>query len=70
MTERRDFDVIVVGGGIAGASVAYFLGERGVGDILLLEREAQPGHHASGRSAAVLAEIDPVPTVQQLKVCG
>src|SRR5262249_38256556 len=40
----------------------------GLTDVLLLEREAQPGHHATGRSAAVLAELDPHPTVQRLKV--
>jgi D-arginine dehydrogenase len=64
------FDVIIIGGGIAGASLAYFLAERGVTDVLLLEREEQPGHHATGRSAATLAELDPVPAVQQLKALG
>jgi len=59
--------VIIVGGGIAGASLAYFLTERGVTDVLLLERESQPGHHATGRSAAVLAELDAIPTLQRLK---
>jgi len=67
---RSHFEVIIVGGGIAGASLAYFLGERGVADVLLLERETQPGYHASGRSAALLCEIDPIPLVQQLKVLG
>ena len=48
----RAFEVVVIGGGIAGASLAYFLAERGVTDVLLLERESQPGSHATGRSAA------------------
>ena len=60
-------DVVIVGSGIAGASLAYFLAERGVTDVLVLEREPQPGHHATGRSAAVLAELDPISTLQQLK---
>jgi len=64
---RRHFEVVVVGGGIAGASLAYFLAARGLGDVLLLEREPQPGTHATGRSAAVLVEWDPVPTLQELK---
>jgi len=64
------FDVIVIGGGIAGASLAYFLAERGIRDVLLLERETQPGYHTTGRSAAVLAEIDAQPVVLQLKILG
>jgi len=64
----RAVDVVVIGGGVAGASLAYFLAERGVTDVLLLERETQPGFHATGRSAAVLSELDPVSTLQELKV--
>ena len=70
VTERRRFEVIIVGGGIAGASLAYFLAERGVTDVLLLEREEQPGYHATGRSAATLSELDPVATWRMLKVLG
>ena len=66
----RAFDVVVVGGGIAGASLAYFLAERGVTDVLLLEREPEPGYHATGRSAAALSELDPIPTLQALKVAS
>jgi len=62
------YEVIIVGGGIAGASLSYFLAERGMTDILLLEKEDQPGYHATGRSASVLVELDPVRTVLQLKV--
>jgi D-arginine dehydrogenase len=45
------FDVIVIGGGIAGISAAARL----AGDtrVLLLEREASTGYHSTGRSAAV-----------------
>jgi D-arginine dehydrogenase len=68
MAGGERFEVVIVGGGIAGAALAYFLAERGVTDVLLLERESQPGYHATGRSAAVLAELDPISTVQQLKV--
>ena len=68
MAGAERFEVVIVGGGIAGAAVAYFLAERGLTDVLLLEREPQPGYHATGRSAAVLSELDPIPTLQQLKV--
>src|SRR5215470_7740233 len=64
------FDVIIIGSGIAGASLAYFLTARGVRDVLLLEREEQPGYHSTGRSAAVLVEWDPIPALQELKIQG
>jgi D-arginine dehydrogenase len=44
-------DFIVIGGGIAGASAAYFLAPHG--RVVLLERESQPGYHSTGRSAAM-----------------
>ena len=61
------FEIIIIGSGIAGASLAYFLARRGVTDVLLLEREAQPGYHATGRSAASLVEWDRVPALRELK---
>ncbi|RST30506.1 FAD-binding oxidoreductase [Sphingomonas ginkgonis] len=44
------FDVVIVGAGIAGASLAARLAGRC--SVLLLETEDQPGYHTSGRSAA------------------
>ncbi|MBC8459209.1 MAG: FAD-binding oxidoreductase, partial [Deltaproteobacteria bacterium] len=70
MDTKSNFEVIIVGCGIAGASIAYFLTERGMTDILILEREDQPGYHATGRSAAALVELDLVPSVLQLKLLG
>lgn len=46
----QQFDFAVVGAGIAGASVAWALSASA--RVLLLERETQPGYHATGRSAA------------------
>ena len=48
------YDIAIVGAGMAGASLAAELGETpgGSGVVLLLEAEAQPGYHATGRSAA------------------
>jgi len=47
-------DVLIIGAGMAGASAAYFLAPHR--RVLLLEREAQPGYHATGRSAAMYSE--------------
>ena len=53
MTDR--FDVVIIGGGIAGAGAGYELARAGK-KVLLLERESQPGYHTTGRSAALFAE--------------
>ncbi|MFZ1364564.1 MAG: FAD-dependent oxidoreductase, partial [Brachymonas denitrificans] len=47
-------DVIIIGAGIAGASAAHWLAPHA--RVLLLERESQPGYHATGRSAALFME--------------
>jgi len=44
-------DVVVIGGGIAGLSLAARLATHGT--VVVLEGESAPGYHASGRSVAV-----------------
>jgi D-arginine dehydrogenase len=56
--------VVVVGGGIAGASAAWALAADRA--VVLVEREAQPGMHATGRSAAMLNETSGPPAVCRL----
>lgn len=51
----RSADVVVIGAGIAGASVAYWLAQAGR-RVLVLEREDLPGYHSTGRSAALFSE--------------
>ncbi len=50
-------DVVVIGGGFAGASTAYFLARQGVNDVVVLEKEATCGYHASGRNAAMARQL-------------
>jgi D-arginine dehydrogenase len=57
-------DFVVVGAGIAGASVAWQLSGRA--SVLVLERETQPGYHSTGRSAALYLEHYGPPQVQAL----
>ena len=47
-------DFLVVGAGIAGASAGYFLAASG--SVTVLEMEAVPGYHSTGRSAALFSE--------------
>ncbi|MFO0991060.1 MAG: FAD-binding oxidoreductase [Hyphomicrobiales bacterium] len=47
----NDAHILVIGAGIAGASVAAHLAERHT--VIILEMEDRPGYHTTGRSAAV-----------------
>ena len=58
-------DVLIIGAGIAGASLAWRLSRAGR-SVLLLEREAQPGTHSTGRSAAMFMESYGPPGVRAL----
>jgi D-arginine dehydrogenase len=49
-----EYHVAVIGAGIAGASAAARIAE--TRSTILIEREAQPDYHASGRSAAMFTE--------------
>lgn len=59
-----DFDAIVIGAGIAGASAAYFMAPHA--RVLVLEREAYAGMHSTGRSAALFSETYGSPQVRAL----
>jgi len=43
-------DVIIIGGGIVGSSVAYHLTEAGVRNVVVLERESHQGKGSTGKS--------------------
>jgi D-arginine dehydrogenase len=57
-------DVAIVGAGMAGASLAAEIA--GDASVLLLEAEAQPGYHSTGRSAAFWSETYGGPLIQPL----
>ncbi|MEM9105321.1 MAG: FAD-binding oxidoreductase [Pseudomonadota bacterium] len=58
------FDILIIGGGIAGASVAYELAADA--KVAILEMESQPGYHTTGRSAATYSELYGPPPIRAL----
>jgi D-arginine dehydrogenase len=65
---NENFDVIVIGGGIAGASAAYHLAPNA--SVVVLEAEDAPGYHTTGRSAALFVPPGPNPTPVEALVNG
>lgn len=51
MSLPKTAEIIIIGGGVMGASTAYHLTKRGVKDVLLLEKEQFFGQGATGRCA-------------------
>lgn len=61
------YDILIIGGGIAGASLAWRLaGEASTLSVALVEAEDQPGQHATGRSAAFFSETYGNQTIRSL----
>ncbi|WP_151717761.1 NAD(P)/FAD-dependent oxidoreductase [Gemmobacter serpentinus] len=61
-------DFLIIGGGIAGLSAAAELAP--LGATLVLEAEAHPAHHASGRSAALYEPRYGLPPVVELSLAS
>ncbi len=68
MTVPRRADVVVVGGGITGASLAYHLSGRGK-DVVLLERSVVAGG-PTGRSTAIIRQHYSQPLLVRMAVHG
>jgi D-arginine dehydrogenase len=64
MNGSSSLDAVIIGAGIAGASVGYFMASHA--RVLVLEQEVQPGVHSTGRSAALFSETYGSPQVRAL----
>jgi sarcosine oxidase subunit beta len=50
MLNMQTADVVIIGGGIVGSSIAYHLTEQGCSTVLVLERETHQGKGSTGKS--------------------
>lgn len=64
------YDIAIVGGGIAGASIAAELVQQGARSVALIEAEDRPGYHTTGRSAAFWEECYGGPEVVPLTLAS
>jgi D-arginine dehydrogenase len=62
------YEVVIIGAGMAGASLGYELAQDR--RVLLLEAEPRAGYHATGRSAAIFAEAYGSLPIRQLTVAS
>jgi D-arginine dehydrogenase len=68
MSVPESTDFLIIGAGIAASSVGYWLAPHG--RVTLLEREAQPGYHSTGRSAALFLASYGTPQVRALTLAS
>ena len=68
MRAMERYDFLVIGAGMAGASAAYWLAERG--RVVVLEQEDAAGYHSTGRSAAMYMETYGGPLTRGLTTAG
>jgi sarcosine oxidase subunit beta len=61
----KSADVIIIGGGIVGSSVAYHLTEAGCRNVLVIERETHQGKGSTGKSmGGVRAQFSSIPSIR------
>jgi glycine/D-amino acid oxidase-like deaminating enzyme len=63
----RHAEVVIIGGGVIGASIAYHLAIAGVRDVLLIERSFLAAG-GTGRSVGIVRQLYPTPETSQMVV--
>jgi glycine/D-amino acid oxidase-like deaminating enzyme len=56
-SRERRVGVLIIGGGIIGLAIAYYLSRRNFSDLLLIEKERELTMHASGHNAGGIAGV-------------
>jgi D-arginine dehydrogenase len=68
ISTTAEAQVLIIGGGIAGAGAAYELSA--FASVILLERETHCGYHSTGRSAASFTENYGAPVIRRLAIAS
>jgi len=63
-------NVVIIGAGFAGTATAWALQRLGIAEVIVLEREVQPGRFASGRSAGLGRQLTEDEDTTSLTVRG
>ncbi len=62
---QRTADIVIIGGGVNGTSIAYYLASKGAKNIILLERE-NIAAGSTGKSAGIMTHYFPDPFMTEL----
>ena len=63
-----NYDSVIIGAGISGASAAYYLAQSG--SVVLIETESAPGYHSTGRSAPLYTRNLGGPVVRRINTAS
>ncbi len=68
--DDRSADVVVIGGGIIGSSIAYQLARRDAGRVVVVEKGAGPAEGSTGASSAIVRTLYSRPETVRLALHG
>lgn len=67
---RNEFDIVIIGAGLAGLATAYYLGKARAGRVCVLEKEKAAGQGASGQNASMVCRAAEDPVMAKMAEMG